>query len=178
MGPRVKASRPQTTVLVRVPLPGLPPADLALLEDAPRLREDDVEAALLEIRQARRLTHQTDDRTSWYVNLQRAEKFVSDCLECGPASTHQTKGSHLSLALSAWSQLYPRHASHISQILDAFSTVLEWRGGYRITRQGSTVYFGVALNEGIIARINARRHGQDVVETTQDLSRSILASFD
>ena len=166
------------TALKRLPLPVILPSDLDLIRDQNQFDIADVETALKTIRQARRRTHPTDDRTSWYVNLQRAEKFFADCLECGPADSHQTKGGHLSLALEAWSHLYQRQSSQVPMILDAFNTVLEWRGGYRITRGQSTVYFGVALNEIITQRINQMHVKQDMVESRDRLSKSILASFD
>lgn len=162
------------TYLQRIPplIPAQDDLDLAQ-EGAVAVSTDELEKYLQDVRRSRQQLRHRNEKTSWLVAIQRAEKFMNDCFEIGPPRTHQTKAAHLALALEAWSDIYARGTSDAVIVTKAFITILEWNGGYTATINGTDTFVGVLLNRRITDRINEIQRIQDRVPEQINITRCI-----
>ena len=140
-------------------LPAILNEDYALADEPP-ITEADVEQCIASIRTAK---PRPPEQTDFFLAIAQAEKFAFDCLEFGPEQTHHTRGVHLDTAFQVWAIRTMRYPPDAQTAKHAMRTILEWRGGHILIRNGFELYVGCKLNAKIVEMVNNTRRPLDVV---------------
>lgn len=130
--------------LTREPLPPISAKDMALAEEEQPITRDDIEACIRAIQEhaaGRRQPRIGPDPTLFFLALQQAEKFALECLEFGPARTHNVKRHRLDRAFTIWARSQFFSSVDESAFAEAMVSVLSWQGGHAT----DTVYMGVRI---------------------------------